>query len=150
MRCKNIPTPGRVYLEENFCGHIRHEAKRSERSGHLCRILLVYRTNAQGLAVPLGAELSDKILWALSRNSRDTDYVGWYRQGRIIGVLMTTLLRDSVVKDGTNLETRLVDRLCGALMSTGDQFLQIRVLELGELTTFSASTHPASIPVSKV
>lgn len=144
MRSKNIPTPGRVYSEENFCEHIRRESKRSERSGHLCRILLVYRANPQGLAVPLGPELADKTLSALSRSSRDTDYVGWYRQGRIIGVLITTLRRNYVIEGGTNLETRLVDRLCGGLATTHNHSLQMRVLDLGELTTFSASSHSVS------
>lgn len=150
MKSKNISNPGRVYSEENFCDHIRRESKRSERSGHLCRILLVYRINPQGLTVPLRAELADKTLSALSRSSRDTDYVGWYRQGRIIGVLMTTLRRDSVIEAGTDLEARLVDRLSNAIVSTDDHSLQMRVLDLSELTAFSASDHPDSSPVSKM
>ena len=146
----NISTRGRIYSEESFCGLLRRESKRSERSGHLCRILLIYRTNGQGVAEPLGDEFADKTFSTLSGGSRDTDYVGWYRQGCIIGVLLTTLQRDSVIKGGTNLETRLVNRICGALVSMDDHSIQMRVLDLGELTTFRVSDHPGSFPISKV
>lgn len=138
-----------VYSEAVYCNLVRSESKRSERSGHLCRILLVYRTNTQGLIVPLGSELADKTISVLSSGCRDTDYVGWYRQGQIVGVLLT-VLRPYSARDGCDsLKARLVDSLRGTLTFIDDHFLQIHLLEPGELTAFNASNHPTSFPGSK-
>lgn len=140
----DISSKGIIYSEESFCSLVRSESKRSERSGYLCRILLIYRINKQGVAESLGDELTAKTLSILASGSRDTDYIGWYRQDRIIGTLLTMLRQDSVIKGGTSLETRLVDRLCGAFVSMADRSLQLRMLDLGELTTFRVPDHPVS------
>jgi len=142
-------TPVRAYPEEVFQGVIHSESKRSKRSGHVCRILLIYRTNAEGLPEPLGSELADKTISILSSNSRDTDYIGWYRKNRILGVLLTTLQPESAREGCDTLKVRLADRLRGLLTFTDDHFLQIRVLEPGELTALKAFDDPASFSGSK-
>jgi hypothetical protein len=85
----------------------------------------------------------------LSKNYRDTDYIGWYRQGRILGVLLTALHPHSA-KDGyAILKNRLRDGLGSTLVFREYHSLQVRVLEPGELTTFTASDDPASSLGSK-
>lgn len=138
-----------IYPETVYRDLARSEFKRSERSGHLCRILLVYHTNAQGLVIPLNSELASKTTSVLCMSVRDTDYVGWYRQDRILGVLLTTLHPDSANNGCSKLKTRLGERLCGVMGFTDDQSLKIRVLAPGELTAFNSSNHPAPFPVSK-
>ncbi|MBX3347809.1 MAG: hypothetical protein KF747_03610 [Nitrospira sp.] len=142
-------TPDGVCPETAYLGLVRNESKRSARSGHPCRILLVYCTNAEGLVVPMESELADKAISVLSVSVRDTDYIGWYRQGHIVGVLLTTLQRDSVVDGCQTLQARLADRLCDALTFTDAHSLQIHVLNPGELTTFNPSGHSPSSPVLK-
>ena len=137
-----------VYPETIYCDLVHRESKRSERSGHLCRILLVYRTNAQGQVVPFDSELADKTISVLSSSCRDTDYIGWYRQGRILGVLLTALRPDSTGEGCDNLTTRLVDGIRSARTFTDDLSLQIRMLELRELAAFNASDHSAPSPGS--
>ncbi len=136
-----------VYSEPVYRSLIYRESERSERSGRLCRILLVYRANPQGLVVPFGSELSDKTISVLSGSCRDTDYIGWYLQGRILGVLLTALRPDSAGAGCDNLRIRLVDGLRCALMD--HHSLQIRVLEETELTAFDASDHPVPSSDSK-
>lgn len=123
-----------IYSETIYGPLIHREAKRSERSGHVCRILLVYQTNAQGLVLPLEAELADETISVLSGCCRDTDYIGWYRQGRILGVLLTTLRLDSARDGCESLMARVEDRLRDALTFSADHSLQIRVLEQDELS----------------
>ena len=137
-----------VYPETIYGDLVHRESKRSERSGHLCRILLVYRTNAQGQVVPFDSELADKTISALFSSCRDTDYIGWYRQGRILGILMTALRPDSAGDGYDNLKSRVVDSLRGILTFTDDLSLQIRMLELRELTAFNASAHSVPSPGS--
>lgn len=139
-------TPGGVYSEEVFRSFVDSESIRSKRSGQLCRILLVYRTDAQGVIVPIKQEIATKAIALLSTSLRATDYIGWYREKYILGAILTTLQPNSVVDGYHNLKTRLADRLCGLGIFTDDHSLQIRVIEQSEFTAFNASVHPASSP----
>lgn len=94
--------------------------------------------------MPFRSDLADKTVSVLSSSCRDTDYIGWYRQGRILGVLLTALRQDSAGDECDNLKARVVNHLRGTLTFTDDHSLQIRMLELCELTAFNASDH--SIP----
>jgi len=128
-----------LYSERVYHDLIHRESKRSERSGHLCRILLVYCTDRQGLVVPLGTELGDKTFLVLSSNSRDTDYIGWYRQGRIVGVLLTTIRRDSIVEGCEEVKARFLRCIRGALPVRDDHSLHICLLKPDELGAFTVS-----------
>jgi hypothetical protein len=89
------------------------------------------------------------MILVLFMSVRDTDYIGWYRQSRILGILLTALRPDSAREGLDSLKTRLMDRLRRALTLTRGQSLQIRVLEAGEITAFTVSDHPAQFPISK-
>lgn len=145
----NSSSPYSACSEEQFLRLVASESKRSERSGHPCRIGLVYCSNPQGIVIPLGAELADKAFSLLSRCCRDTDHIGWYRQDYIVGVLLTTVQRDSSVDGCKTLRARLTDRLWAGLTVTEAHSFQMHVLELGELTTFNASDHSPSSPALK-
>jgi hypothetical protein len=141
--------PADVYSETDYRDLIRRESKRSAQSGHLCWILLVYCTNVQELVVTLESELAGKMISVLSMSIRDTDYVGWYRQGRILGVLLTALQPESARDGCDTLKVRLADCLRDLRISADDHFVQIRVFEPGELTAFNAFDDPAPLPGSK-
>lgn len=141
--------PANIYSETIYRGLIHRETKRSERSEQPCRILLVYRTNAQGLVLPLKVEHADKTIPVLSSCCRSTDYVGWYRHGWILGVLLTTLQPDVVRNGCESLMARVGDSLRGILAFTDDESLQMRVLGLDELSALDAADRPAPVPGSK-
>ena len=149
MRGTKCANSLRVYPERSFRSLILSEAKRSQRSDRLCWIILVYRSGPQGFVMPLGAELADKTLALLSQSCRDTDYVGWYRQGRIVGVLLTTWQRGSIADGGKTLQACLLDRMRGVFSSTNVHSLQMHGLHLDELKTFSLFDYPPSSPVSE-
>lgn len=148
-KSKKSTSSANVYSEQVYRDLIHRESKRSERSGHLCRILLVYYTNIQGHVVPFGSELADKTISVLSGSCRDTDYIGWYRDNRILGVMLTALRPDSARDGRDSLMARLVGSLRGVLPSTDGHSLQIRVLEQSELTTFNVADHPVPLSGSK-
>ena len=150
LRKSNRSTsPANVYSETLYRDLVHRESKRSARSGHLCRIVVVYHTNAQGRVAPFGSDLAEKTISVLSSRCRDTDYIGWYQQGRVVGILLTALRPDSSREGYDNLKARVVDRLRGVVFSTEDNSLQIRVLEESDLTTFNAADHPVSSSGSK-
>ncbi len=147
MRRTKYSTPDSVCSEERFLRLVASESKRSERSSHPCRIALVYCTNPQGIVIPLGAEPADKAFSLLARSCRDTDYIGWYRQGDIVGVLLTTLQRESIADGCKTLKARLSDRLRDALGNTTKHFLQIHLLAPDDLATFMVSNCASVSPV---
>ncbi len=142
MKGNKSSYPTDIYSETDYRDLVRRESKRSERSGHLCWILLVYRTNAQGLIVSMGPELAEKTISALSGTVRATDHVGWYRQGQMLGVLLTTLKPDSAGDGCEKLKSLLLDRLRGALTLTDGCSLQVRMIEQDELSVLHAVAHP--------
>lgn len=126
-------TPGGVYTEEAFRYLLECESKRSERSGHHYQILLIYCTDAQGAILPMDPDIAKTVIAALSRSLRGTDYIGWYRQGRIVGGVLTVLGRDSVVDVCNRLRPRLVEILRAELGVEESRRLQIRVYQHHEL-----------------
>lgn len=136
-------TQNQIYSEFVYCNLVRTEWKRSVRSGLLCRIVLFYWTDAQGQIVPLEPECVGNAIAKLSMSVRATDYIGWYRQGRVVGVLLTTIRPGALGDEGDRVRARLADRLHDSLIPTDGYSLYTRVFEpdeLGELT--SAATLP--------
>ena len=126
--------PSDVYREEAFRYLLESEAKRSTRSGYLCQILLVYRTNGQGAIVPMGHHISRMVIAALSQSLRETDYIGWYRGEQIVGALLTAMGRDSVAAGHNRLRLRLEEILRAKLALEETRSVQIRVYRHDEIT----------------
>ena len=81
-------TPSVAYNEEAFHYLLEGESKRS---GHLYHILLIYCSNEQGILIAMESNLAKTVIAALSRSLRDTDYIGWYRAGLVVGGVLTVV-----------------------------------------------------------
>ena len=149
MKGDKSSSSANVYSETEYRDLVHGELKRSERSDHPRRILLIYCTNAQRFILPFGAEVAGKMISVLSMSIRDTDYIGWYRQGHIVGILLTALRPPSAADGCESLKTRLMDRLREILPFTEDYALHIRVFDQGELAAFNESDLPSQFPGSK-
>lgn len=131
-----------AYNQETFRYLLEGEEKRSERSGRFYQILLVYRTDTQGRIVQMDSHVAKTVMAALSRSLRETDYIGWYRDGRIVGAVITVLVQESMAQMSSHLQKRLVETLRAELGVEETSRLQIRVclhdelegIELGEKT----------------
>lgn len=77
--------------EHAFHYLLSNESKRSERSGRSFQVLLAYLTAPNGSLEKMGSHLASQMLLALSRSLRETDYIGWYRNGQILGGVLTAL-----------------------------------------------------------
>ena len=82
--------------EETFRYLLEAEHKRAQRTGHGYYVLLVYRTDDKGMVVRMDSYVANEVLDALARSLRETDYIGWYRQGHIAGGVLTVVGPDSV------------------------------------------------------
>ena len=122
-----------AYNQEVFRSLLESESKRCERSGHFCQILLVYWTDAQGSIVQMDAPVAKTVIAAAFRSLRETDYIGWYRDGRIVGAVVTVLAQASMAQVSTHLQPRLVENIRGKLGVEEISRLQIRVCQQYEL-----------------
>jgi hypothetical protein len=72
-----------------FLNLLRLERSRAERSGRRIGLMLVESPSLLSAGDRTGA--AEKIQYALSRSTRDTDIRGWYQDGAVIGVILTEL-----------------------------------------------------------
>jgi hypothetical protein len=100
-------TQNALCQEEVFRYLLQAEQKRSKRSGHNYYILLVYRTDNNGMVVRMDSYVACEILDALTRSLRETDYVGWYREDYVAGGVLTVVEPDSVGDVHERVQRRL-------------------------------------------
>ncbi|MDZ4854902.1 MAG: hypothetical protein SGJ26_08625 [Nitrospirota bacterium] len=122
-----------MYNEQAFRYLLSSESKRSERSGHFFTILLIYSTDKQGLIVQMDRDVADTVVKALSRSLRETDYIGWYLEGRIVGGVLTVLAQDSAVEVSGRIQQRVMNILPAGVSVEENSRLQIRVCQHHEL-----------------
>ena len=122
-----------AYNEEAFRYLLESESKRSERSGHCYQILLVYRTSVQGAIDQMDSPLAKTVIHARSSCLRETDYIGWYREGRVMGGVLTVVGRDAVSDVSSLVQSRLLEILRVELGAEQSSRLHIRVCQQHEL-----------------
>ncbi len=88
--------------EQEFRRAIRREKGRTERS-HSPFILMLVDAGPVLLERP---KLLQGISAAITRSTRDTDYVGWYLTGNVLGVIFTEVSRTGVTQQAENLLDR--------------------------------------------
>jgi hypothetical protein len=122
-----------MYNEDAFQHLLRSESKRSEQAGYSFNILLIYSTDKQGLIVQMDREVANTVVKALFRSLRETDYIGWWREGRIVGGVLTVLRPDSAVEVSVRIQQRVMDILQGEISAEKISRLQIRICQQHEL-----------------
>ena len=122
-----------MYNEEAFRYLLASESKRSVRSGHSFNILLVYSIDKRGLVVQMDRDVVDTVVEALFRTVRETDYIGWYLDGRIVGGVLTVLGQDSEVEVSIRIQQRLREIFRAEVSAEKNGRLQIRICQHHEL-----------------
>ena len=120
---------GAAYSEEVFRYFLEIERKRAEFSSRPLLLLLVdfQASPAQGRT---DSDSSDRVFEALTDCLRDTDFVGWYHQSRVIGAVLTQRA-EAPTADATRQVTDRVNRRLLATLPAGIAHrLQIRVFQL--------------------
>jgi lipopolysaccharide/colanic/teichoic acid biosynthesis glycosyltransferase len=109
--------------EESFKRVIAIERKRTERSKSPFVLMLLEVTNHQHQEKTKRA--LDCIVAALLSACRDTDLVGWYKEGCIVGVMYTGL----VMSDKNSILSAILNRVSETLRNelTFEQFSQISI-----------------------
>jgi hypothetical protein len=78
-----------AYSEEAFQYFLEIERKRSEISNRPFLLMLIDFKKHPGLNPHIDPATAGQLFSILSRSLRDTDFVGWYREGRVAGAVLT-------------------------------------------------------------
>jgi hypothetical protein len=78
-----------VYNEETFQYFLGIEQKRSARSKRPVLLLLLSLTDQAGIETSIDASVAARLFSALWQCLRETDFVGWHREGRVAGAVLT-------------------------------------------------------------
>ncbi len=125
-----------AYNEEAFRHLLAIESKRSEQSGRYWQIILVHWTDAQGVIVQMNSDIAPKVIAASFRSLRETDYVGWYRDGRIIGAVLTVLAKEAMTQVATRFKSHLEEIILGEIGIEETSHMRILVCQPHELNGF--------------
>ena len=90
---------GHAYNEEAFRYLLAVQRKRSERSGRAFLLLLVALQDSLGIDDRIPSSIAQRLFASLFRTFRESDVVGWYREKRVIGVVLTDLENDAELSD---------------------------------------------------
>lgn len=122
--------PGREYDEDTFLYFLDVERSRANRSNHSLRLLLVSVEPVPGKPIPLRRATAVRLFAGLRESLRETDVMGWYRQGRVAGAV----LRARPDADGPEMSRiireRVDEEFRRRLRPTDMHTLRVRMIEL--------------------
>lgn len=127
----------RIVSEVTFHELIAVERARSAKCGQLCWILTVYLGGGSGTMTPMTGKFSQRVIAVLLGHLRTTDHIGWYREGWIIGALLTVVDPRHAEGQCQSPAQRLGRILRVGFPDLGDS-LFIRMCEYEELQQFTS------------
>jgi hypothetical protein len=122
---------GQAYDEEAFLYFLAMERKRSERSGSPFLLVLVDLNEEPGASVRIAPAVAARIFSCLWLSLRETDVIGWYREERVAGAVLTHLAAGPMADVCGEVSQRVADGLREGLAVAVARRLQIRVYQLG-------------------
>jgi hypothetical protein len=119
-----------AYNEDAFRYFLDMERRRAEISGRPLLLLLVDFKKHEHGDRPMPSATADRLFVALAACLRDTDFVGWYHEGRVIGAVLTqdTPSPDAGVVD--MVARRVTDALNASLPASVSVRAQVRIYHL--------------------
>jgi hypothetical protein len=122
---------GQAYDEEAFLYFLAMERKRSERSGSPFLLVLVDLKEEPGASVRIAPAVSARIFSRLWLCLRETDVIGWYREERVAGAVLTQLAAGPLPDVCDEVGQRVTAALREGLPPSVARRLQVRVYQLG-------------------
>jgi hypothetical protein len=78
-----------AYDEDAFQYFLEIERKRSESSNRPFLLMLIDFKRHPGVEPAIDGAAARTLFSALSKCVRETDFIGWYREGRVVGAVLT-------------------------------------------------------------
>jgi len=123
--------PGTEYDEETFLYFLTMERARAGRSNQRLRLLLATLEPAPGKPVPIPPASAARLFRALRLLLRDTDVMGWYRQDRVAGAILSARAGTPENETSSVIEQRVREGLLERLPSSVARSLRVRITQQG-------------------
>jgi len=124
---------GQAYNEEAFRYFLASERKRSERSGCPFLLLLVDLKEQEGLSARIDSVVASNLFSNLWLCLRETDLVGWYREERVAGAVLTEIGDGRQTEVSPLIGQRVTEGLYERLPSGVVRRLRVRIYQHPEL-----------------
>lgn len=121
---------GLVCNEQAFQYLLDIERRRAESSQRPCLLMLIEWDEPGGGLIPRPAADHARVFPIVCKSVRETDFVGWYRQGAVVGATLTQDGRRSPKQAGSVVRDRVIKALRGALPSELVSQLSVRLFEV--------------------
>jgi hypothetical protein len=121
---------GHAYNEEAFRYLLTIQHERSERSDRPFVLLLIDLSEPAAFGSRIDSGVARTLFSAMCRTLRETDVIGWYREGRIAGAVLTELGNGSRIQASQLVAQRLTDVLRACLPTSISHRLQVRACQL--------------------
>jgi hypothetical protein len=123
--------PGAEYDEDTFLHLLAIEQARAERAQYRLRLLLATIEPVAGAPVPFSAASAAQLFGELRLLLRDTDIMGWYRQGQVAGAVLVAPNDELESETAGLIEQRVGDSLRKKLPLSVARSLRVRVTQHG-------------------
>jgi len=124
------PAQGPTYDEEAFRYLLDTERRRAERSGRPILLLLVSVKQRDRMNASFPSAVAESIFNSLWLSVREVDFVGWFREGRVAGVVLTQGADPLVPEAPSRLGQRIAGVLRKQVPSKIADHVHVRVLQL--------------------
>jgi len=124
--------PGREYDEEAFRYFLAVERARADRANRPLQLLIAALEPVPGKPAPISRATAARLFAGLRLSLRETDIVGWYRQDRVAGAVLS----EHADRPGRVVETVIRERVGNALRrrlpSGAARSLQVDIIQVAE------------------
>lgn len=122
---------GSAYDEETFLHLLALEQARAGRSNRRLRLLLVTIEPVAGKPAEIPVDGAMRLFEGLKVLLRDTDIMGWYRQSRVAGAVLSATSDEADQETTALIEQRVRDGLLKKLPANAAGGLRVRVTQHG-------------------
>jgi hypothetical protein len=126
---------GQAYNEQAFRHFLTIERKRAARASRSFLLLLVSLRKEPGRSVTIDARAASRLFSGLALSVREVDFIGWYRQQRVAGAVLTQGLAMPEPTAVRAIGERVAQVLGQRLSRREAQRLKVRVLQLSRRPT---------------
>ena len=121
---------GHAFNEEAFQYLLGVHRRRSQRSDRPFLLLLVDLQQHGGLGVRIDAAIAKKLFSGLCRVLREADVIGWYREEKIAGAVLSDLGTGCSVDVPRQIEQRVAAMIRDDIPRDVGRRLQIRICQI--------------------
>jgi hypothetical protein len=121
---------GQAYNEQAFRHFLAIERKRAARASRSFLLLLVSLRKEPGASMVINAKAASRLFSGLAGCVREVDFIGWYREERVAGAVLTQGAGTPAAAAVRGIGERVTEVLGRRLSGSEAQRLQVRVLQL--------------------